>query len=440
LKRLAALLFCMTESVPVPSDAPRGPAVSPPLPGPWRPRLPWEPGLTVAVAAVAVVLVLLLSLALMGGSGSSPAGGGSTSVSYSSARSTGAQAAAPHGTWDLAAAIGLDLANATSVPLSLQTNCTVTSYSGPLPTSLSIPSFTGNLASGVASEWLLAYLQPSTGYQLVVAVTDGVASLVVESSGLACSITNSTLVGLPGNVVDSPTAASAVAAAGGAAFLQAHSKGVSLEMLLFSGIPGGFNPGLEWIFGYTTCPIAFESPPPTEPAGSTFSAAVNASTGNVVPHSATNGTCGGPPPLAIGSALQLGFATLTLGAGTGGTLASQGCTSGDYCYSLPITNVSDNVTPGDFEMEVLGHNGPNETEFPAVGFAILNAAGQVVVYESGPFEHRWTSGVGNPSTLLTRSMTVTVDMGTANPAGGNYFLAVTGTGPFVGSGLGVGLP
>jgi hypothetical protein len=84
--------------------------------------------------------------------------------------------------------------------------------------------------------------------------------------------------------------------------------------------------------------------------------------------------------------------------------------------------------------------GPNGAEFPAVGFAVLSAAGQVLVYETGPFESQWTSGVGSPSTLLTSGMTITVDMGTADPAGGNWFLSVTGTGPFAGSGLGVGLP
>jgi len=376
----------------------------------------------------------------MGGSGSNPRGG-SGAVPYASARITGAQASAPHGTWDLAGGFGLDLANATTLPLNLTpaANCTVTSYLGPLPSSLSIPSFTGNLASGVASEWLLEYRQPSTGYELAVAVTDGAVNLAVEISGSACSDTNSTVAELPSTVVDSPTAASAVAAGGGAAFLQAHSKGVSLEMILFSVILGGVNPGLNWIFAYSTCPISFGYPPPTEPLGSSFSAAVNASTGDLVPHSAMNGTCGGPPPLAIGSALQLGFVTLTLGAGTGGTLASQGCTSGDYCYSLPITNTSDNVTPGDFETQVLGFNGSNATVFPAVGFAILNATGQVVVYSEGSIEDQWTSGIGNSSTLLTSGMMITADMGTANPAGGNWFLSLTGTGRFAGSELGYGL-
>jgi len=265
-----------------------------------------------------------------------------------------------------------------------------------------------------------------------------VANLVVEISGPApeCVNTNATASGIPANVVDSPAAASAVAADGGTAFLQAHPKGVSLEMLLISGALG-FPLGSEWVFGYSTCPLELTSSPPSGPAGESFSAAVNASSGEVVPHSASNGTCNGPPPLAIGSALHFGFVTLTRGAGTGGTLASQGCTSGDYCYSDPITSASDNVTPGDFELQVTG---PNGTGFPAVGFAILNSTGQVVVYEFGPVEDGWTAGVGNSSTLLTNNMTLTIDMGTADPTGGGWGLMVTGTGPFVDSVLGFSLP
>jgi len=393
----------------------------------------------VAVAAIAVVLLLLLSLALIGApSGSSSAG--SAAVALSAARSVAAGSAPLNGTWKLAGAFGLDLANATTVPLNLTTNpnCTVTSYSGPLPGSLKIPSFAGNLSSGDAAEWLLEYVQASTGYETAVAVTDGAANLVVEISGPApeCVNTNATALGVPGNVVDSPAAASAVAAVGGTAFLQAHPRGVSLEMLLLSGALG-VPLKSQWIFGYSTCPIEFASSPPSGPAGESFSAAVNASSGEVIPRSPSNGTCNGPPPLVIGSALRFGAVSLNLEAGTGGTLASQGCTSGDYCYSAPITNASENITPGDFELQVTGLHG---AEFPSVGYAVLNSAGEVVVYAYGALEAGWNPGVGNSTTLLTNNMTITVDMGTVDPAGGNYVLTFTGTGPFANSGMGFGLP
>src|SRR5208282_496191 len=389
------------DAAPV-TPPPPVPAVVPPPAPSRRLRLPWEPGLTIAVVAIAVVLLLLLSLALSGGPGGkdTPAGSGAA-VPFSSARSLGTQAGAPHGTWNLYTAIGVDLANATSVPLNVTvgSNCTLTPYSGPLPSSLTIPAFTGNLASGVASEWLLSFLQPGTGSELAVAVTNGVANLVLELSGPSCSNLNGTLSPIPSTIVYSPAAASAVAAAGAAAFLQAHSSGVSLEMVLFPGtlIPPQFSSSPEWIFAYSTCPLDLTGTPPSGPAGSTFSAAVNASSGNVLPQSPTSGTCNGPTPLPIGSALSLGNPTLTRGPGTGGTVASQGCVSGDYCYSLSVTSASDNVSPADFQIEVLGNNGPNETLYPSVGFAILNVEGQVVVYATGPVEEVWTSGVGTPN-------------------------------------------
>jgi hypothetical protein len=388
-----------------------------------------------------VVLLLLASLALIGGSPGN-SGGGSIGVAFSNARDTAAESAPLTGAWSLAGALGLDLTNATTLPINVNSNpnCTVTSFSGPLPSSLTIPAFTGNLSGGDAAEWLLAYVQASTGYETAVAVTDGVANLAVEISGAApdCTVANATASGIPGSAVDSPAAASAVAGDGGAAFLQAHPKGVSLEMALISGA-FGFPLTNEWLFAYSTCPLSLSSsvPPPVGPPGVTFTAAVNASSGEVVPHSAANGTCNGPPPLGIGSALRFGFASLIQGTGTGGSLESQGCTSGDYCYSIPIANASENVTPEDFEVEVTG---PTGTVFPAVGYAILNSSGEVVVFAYGAVEDGWTAGVGNATTLLTNSMTLSVDMGAANPAGGNYGLTLTGAGPFANSGMGFGLP
>jgi len=423
----------------MPSPPPPLTAVAAPPPAPRRPlRLPWEPGLTIAVVAIAVVLLLVLSLALSGG----PAGKDSTArssaaVSFSSARGLGTQAGAPHGTWDLYTALGVDLANATTLPLnfSAESNCTFTSYSGTLPSSITIPAYTGNLARGLASEWLLSFLQPGTGSELAVAVTNGVPNLVLELSGPSCSNLNGTRSTIPNTIVDSPVAAAAVAAAGASAYLQAHPKGVSLEMLLFPGdlFPGQVPSSPEWSFYYSTCPLDLNGTPPSGPLGYTFNAGVNATSGNLLPQSATTGTCDGPPPLSIYNALSLGTPTLTRGAGTGGSLASQGCVSGDYCYTLPVASAAYNISPADFQMEVLGNNGPNETLYPSVGFAILNAQDQVVVYAAGPFEDVWTSGVGTPNTLVSSTMTISVDMGTADPTSGGYFLVLSGTGPFVDS-------
>jgi len=419
-----------------------GPSALPSPPPPSGPRLPGKTGLSV-VAAVVIVLIFLFSLVLLGAFGTASNGPGGAAVSFSSARNTGSQAAAPHGTWDLFAAIGLDLANATNLPINLTSlaNCTVTSFSGTIPSSLSIPSFDGNLTSGVATTWLLEFAEPSTGALLIVVVSGGVTSLVIEESGHGCSF-GSQSAQVSNHTVDSTVAASAVAAAGGAAFVKAHPTGVSLEMVLTPSFLNGSFVSPEWAFFYSTCSLPLGEGGSSS-SGAAFYAAVNATTGELVPGSASTESCGSSPPPpptnTIGNALVPRSVTLYRGAGTGGTLASQGCISGDYCYSVAIANVSENLTPGDFEMEVTGW-GSNASAPPAIGFAVLDATGQVVVSANGAVEIVWNSGVGNSNTLLTNTMTFSVDMGTANPSGGGWALEFLGTGPFVNSALGIGLP
>jgi hypothetical protein len=407
-------------------------------PPPSSRRIP--EGLVVAVV-IAVPVILVLSIIFLGvlGGGGGPSG---AAVSFSSARHVAGQAVPNDGTWNLSDAVGLDLANSTTEPLNLTSvpaNCTVSSLSGPLPTSVTFPSFQGNLSSGLARVWELGYLQPSTHSELVVIVTGGAVGLALELSGPNCLVGDAgASVGvISTNVIDSPTAASAVAAVGGLAFLHAHSSGVYLQMLLFpsDGQLGAVSD--EWDFAYSTCPSLSVSG--AEPTGASFNAEVNATTGLVVPGSVSNGTCGGSfsQTNTIGSALHPGFPTLTVGPGTGGTLASQGCTSGDYCYPVPIDSVSENVTPGDFDMKVT--SAVNESGVPVVGYSITTASGQVVVYETGSVEDEWTDGTGNSSTLLTAGMVITVDVGTANPSGTSLFLTLTGTGAFSNSAEGLSL-
>jgi len=256
----------------------------------------------VAIAAVAVALILLLSLALVGTGGNSK--GGPAPVAFSSAR-TAATQASPQGPWDLITAAGLGLSNETTLPLNLTRvqNCTITSISGGIPSSLSIPAFHGNLTNGVAPEWIFEYLQPSTDSELAVAVSGGVADLVVELSGAGC-VNSTAFQRIPSNVVDSPVAATAVSAAGGAGFVKAHPVGVSVEMVLISFNFSGISAGAEWEFLYSTCP-QFPNGQPSGISGATFVAAVNATTGEVVQGTPTNGTCGGPPPTShtLGSVL-----------------------------------------------------------------------------------------------------------------------------------------
>jgi hypothetical protein len=385
---------------------------------------------------VSVALVLVLGLALIGIFGGSSYGA-TPAVTFSSARNTSTQAS-PAGAWALDSAIGIDLANATTVPLnwSAEANCTVTSYSGTLPNSITIPSFGGNLTSGVAPEWVFGYIQPSNGAELEVLVTGGVATLVYELSGARCGETLPGFTGIPSTVVDSPSAVAAASAAGAEAFLEAHPTGVSAEMGLIDFIGEGMRSAPMWDIIYTTCTPVL-GPNSTETPGSEFSVEVNATTGIVAPGSVQTGACGGSTSTTpIGQALTLGFPTLVQGSGSGGTVASQGCASGDMCYELSIEAAADNVTPGDFDVAI---ESSTDSLYPSVGFAITNAQGEVVVYAMGSEETSWTSAFGTSDTLLTSQMTIVADVGTTPPTGTGWTLELIGTGPFANSEIGYGL-
>jgi hypothetical protein len=377
---------------------------------------------------VAVALLAFLGLLQLGSLGG--ASGSGTAVSFDSAQST-AFRVAPPGPWVLIDAEGFDLATGVTLPLNLSglqaENCTITSLTGPLPSSLALPSFSGNLSSGLAPAWLLDLAQPSHGAELAVAVIGGTATFAVEISGGQCATGVSSLVGVTTPVVDSPVAAQAAAAAGGTAFLSAHPSGVSVDMSLI-GLAAQVNSTPyppEWGVYYTTCPFLTNSS--SQATGSEFSVGVNATTGVVVPGSAFTGTCGPvstPPP--IGTNLAFGAASLGVGPGTGGTLASQGCTSGDYCYTVPIAGVTNGVTPSDFDLEVIQPN--DQVLSSVVGFAIVEPSSQVLVYSTGPFAVSWLSDAGTTLSPLTSGMTIMVDVGTANPAGTGLELEAIATG------------
>ena len=316
--------------------APAPPADSPSPPLSVRTsQVGGKPGLTVVIV-MALALILVLSIVLLGASS-----GGPTAVSFSSARAiAGTTAATVPGTWNLVDAVGYDASTSTSEPLNLSeisSNCTVTPISGRLPSSLTFPSFHGNLSAGVATEWELDFLQPATQTELAISIADGSVNLAVEISGPGCfSTEESGLSGIPSTVVDSTVAASTAASAGAGTFLAAHPNGVTLEMILFPYSFGssGISESPEWLFDYSTCPLNFGNV--TSPPGETFSADVNASTGQLVIGSVLNGSCGNLTPAleTIGAAMQLGLSGHLVNLGIREALASEGSTIAGHCSSL----------------------------------------------------------------------------------------------------------
>jgi hypothetical protein len=403
------------DSEPVPASPPSTPP--PPLPpststAPGEPappltsRLGGKPGLTI-ILAVAIALLLVLALLALGTPASSSGGGSSTGVAFSSARTTGSSVTSSSGgNWELLDAFGLDLPNAATEPLglsNLSANCTVTSLSGPLPSSLTIPRFTGNLSSGDAAEWDLAFLQPATLSEIAVAVTGGTVALALEISGAHCLPTNTSAEpSISATVVDSTVAASAVAAAGATAFLAAHPKGVSLVMFLIPFTVGGSaqpSSGYPaWLFDYSTCPVLVGITNGTEPPGETFDATVNATTGAVVPGSATTGTCGSSSTLPLGT----NFAWGTPVNATGTTIENA-CTmsSGHYCYSIEIAGAGGGITTSNLALSL--RNSAGATIAWPTGVSIYLLTPTTAVYQSSysTTSESWTSVPGFSGALAS---------------------------------------
>ena len=401
------------------------------------------PGLLLAVI---VVVALVVTFGLIGAFSGSPNGSsasGASGSTFDSARTAADSFAASYGSWHLVEGIGLALANSTILPVSNETgahNCTTTVLVGTVPSNVSLSAYRGNLSDGTAPVWLFGFFNPTTGALLAVLLSGGVVILATEDSSGCTNGEFANAPGITGTVVDSPEAVAVAAAAGGFSFLRAHPTGVSLTMFVL----GGFSFANEsqiwpvWEVEWSTCPSVF-SGEESNVSGFDFGASVNATTGLLIPGSATNSTCGGipTPPVGIGQVLVAGAASLIVGA-AGGTIPSTGCDDSDECYSVPIVSVEGNVTPNEFELTVT--NSSSGIVLPTVvGYAILTPGGGVLVYSIGPYEVTWSPELGNPASPITAGMTVVVDLGPPPPPVESLSLVFTGEGPFSDSILSLGL-
>ena len=377
----------------------------------------------IAVVAIAVVTIVLLSLVLLGvfsGTHSASAPGPDT---FLQAQALADSIASSHGDWLLGFASGYALSYSENASLPFPpsfSGCSVSWFVNPPPSILTVPAFRGNQSSGGATEWYFIFDQPSNENVLGITVVEGSVFAALELSGANCSAGDGVASpwGPVVGVVDSSVAAASALGAGGSALLKAHPTGVSLYMIVQSP--------RAWVFVWTTC---FFSPDQYGwiGNGTQFTSSVNATTGEVLPNSTQTQRCGGPPP--IGEALHFGNASLYQEQ-TGGTLKSEGCDFMDFCYRLPITVGSWNVTPADLSLGVyLNNNGVNGV----IGYAILNATGHVIVSAQGPYTGAggtpWVSPTGSNTTLLADGMALTIDMGSQSPQGMGYVLSTSGYGP-----------
>jgi hypothetical protein len=119
------------------------------------------------------------------------------------------------GGWRLVSALGLDQRSGTAVNLTSVTNasgsdCAPAAIPGyTLPTSLSVPSYSGSFAAGRAPLWLFLYRQSATGPFVFAEVANGVAQPLSGVTGSACLTDLESLSPLSNSTVDSPGIAAA---------------------------------------------------------------------------------------------------------------------------------------------------------------------------------------------------------------------------------------
>jgi flagellin-like protein len=149
----------------------------------------------------------------------------------------------------------------------------------------------------------------------------------------------------------------------------------------------------------------------------------------------------GPTSVPLGSAFAVAGARLVTGsAGTFG--AGSPCTAGDYCYTVSVVSVSNGVTFGSLEFQIVTNTGtvvecvPVPTGPTATGVAITDITGTVRAYGTGAYVTSWTYGgspVASGTTQVVVSDGIWVDMGTFNPSSQGLVLHVFGAGAFSGS-------
>jgi len=395
-----------------------------------------------AVAIVAA-MVLISGLLVLGAftAGPGPVKGSGSNVSSAPAQSVATQFAGRHGTWDLIAANGVASQNESYLRYNGtvgSSNCEATTLVGSVPTNLSIPASPGGLTSGNSSFWYFAFVAPGNGSELAVYVVSGQVVLAAEFPSACTGTEFSSVQGLPTSLVNSSIAVSAAAKAGGTDFVTTYTnRSDTLSMLLFGGyVLNKATVAATWDISWSTCGSDLLQSSTGMSYGYEFRVTVNATSGVVVPGSATSTTCGSPErSYTLGLEVEPGY--LFAGPEMGGTISSKGCDNGDYCYAVPLVASTANITPANFAMLVENFSTPY---LGTVGFAILNVNGSVLVYSIGPTEEGWTSDLGTPQDLLTAGMTFIVDVGPTDPVTGSWGLYFTGLGAYAPAGtFGAGL-
>jgi hypothetical protein len=222
-------------------------------------------------------------------------------------------------------------------------------------------------------------------------------------------------------------------------FLHAYPS-ANVQMTL-----GTYEGGI-WSATYSTCGIPGLST--TSPARGAAAVVEVAATSGKVLESVFNPkeTCdvGGGTP--IGSAFAAGDPFVST-CPAGDTASKNGCTAGDYVYTLSVESSS--VELADVLFEVVTSSAAIDTLSAPGGFTLLDVNGTLVAQSTWsdtlamviPSDPWSTYGVGqSSSTPLTTLDSIVIDVGTADPIGTGLTFVVLGAGVYTGSTAPISLP
>ncbi len=423
--------------------APDGPApAGGPLGSSWRPHAPAVPRRTLwtIAAAVTIGVVVVVGLAASGAFKSGGSGGTTSSGLSSTQAMAIAHQETPTGTWYIESIGGLALANATTLAYNLteysDLNCSISFLKGGLISQLTLPAYTGSLTAGTANVWSFEEVDPTEGALVDTVIVNGAVVDAFELSQGVCAEAAASFEGATGSVISSSAAAGDLLDQGLSSFVAAHPTGLNLEMSFLNIEENDLGLAPQWGFSLSACsPI---SPGTSGPAESpSYSGTVNASDGAVTSSSTSTEDCSGSSggsgsTTPIGSVLALGGSYEFTGPGSGGTIESQGCASGDACLEVTIVQAS-GVAPDDFGLEV--ESGSGALDFNISGYAVVNASGAVLAWYDGPFvSPAWSGSAAELAANLSALDSIVIDCGTAAPPSGTgYVLVAYGVSPFSGS-------
>jgi hypothetical protein len=253
---------------------------------------------------VVAVVVVVVSAGLVGVVVLSGGGSASAPPSFSEARALAnvSVATVSGGGWSLLLGVGVDQPGTEAVSVAEATNatgnaCTASALPGfSVPTSVTIPGYSGSLGSGRAPLWLFVFYQSSSGTYALVSVAGDSATPLAKLTGASCLASLGRIDAIPSPFVDSTgadTTAWTNATSSAASFVAGDPAIDSVVMVALGTTHGSvLTYPAGWILEYAPCG-PFASGPTTNET--TYVVAVSAG-GSVVTAATSSIAC----PVASG--------------------------------------------------------------------------------------------------------------------------------------------